>query len=43
MFNLAAQVGHKPAIENPWEDISINCLGHMKFLEACKSKILVVE
>ncbi len=36
IFNLAAQVSHVESMENPFDDLEINCLGTLTLLEACR-------
>lgn len=36
IFNLAAQLSHVESMENPFEDLEINCLGTLALLEACR-------
>lgn len=36
IFNLAAQLSHVESMENPFEDLEINCLGTLTMLEACR-------
>ena len=36
IFNLAAQLSHVESMENPFEDLEINCLGTLTLLEACR-------
>lgn len=36
IFNLAAQLSHVGSMENPVEDLEINCLGTLTLLEACR-------
>jgi UDP-glucose 4-epimerase len=36
IFNLAGQVSHNDSLERPFLDLSINCVGHLTVLEACR-------
>lgn len=36
IFNLAAQLSHVESMENPFDDLKINCLGALTLLEACR-------
>jgi UDP-glucose 4-epimerase len=38
IFNLAAQVSYIDSIEIPFEDLDINCKGHLIVLDACRHK-----
>ena len=38
VFNLAAQVSYIDSIEIPFEDLDINCKGHLVVLDACRHK-----
>jgi len=36
IFNLAGQVSHIDSMENPYNDLEINCRGQLAILEACR-------
>lgn len=36
IFNLAGQTSHKLSLENPLLDAEVNCIGHLKVLEAIR-------
>jgi UDP-glucose 4-epimerase len=36
IFNLAGQVSHIDSMENPYNDLEINCHGQLTILEACR-------
>lgn len=36
IFHLAAQLSHVESMENPFDDLGINCLGTLTLLEACR-------
>ncbi|MFQ5964758.1 MAG: NAD-dependent epimerase/dehydratase family protein [Candidatus Scalinduaceae bacterium] len=38
IYNLAGQVSYTDSIEIPFEDIDINCKGHMIVLDACRHR-----
>jgi len=36
IFNLAGQVSHIDSMENPYNDLEINCISQLSILEACR-------
>ncbi|MDZ7267408.1 MAG: NAD-dependent epimerase/dehydratase family protein [candidate division KSB1 bacterium] len=36
IFNLAGQVSHIDSMENPYNDLEINCISQLSLLEACR-------